>query len=497
MVEIWKTETIVKVLQTKLPKQVPGNFVFAGLFTDSRRPISGGLFVPLCGERFNGHKFVETAIKDGAAASLWSLREAGDIKPPQECSGKLIYVDSCLQAYLLLSGYYLHCCGAKVLAVTGSVGKTTVKDFVNSILSQRYKVAATIANHNNEVGFAETLLSLRSDTDWAVTEMGMRARGEIDRLAKIAVPQISVIGTIGESHLERLGSRHEIALAKAELLDNSDSEGVSILPADSDFYELLCQHAKGRCISFGVQNGDADWHLLEVKEKIQLAESCDNGNMRRLIWGQTVRFVSPSGIREVFLPVPGVHNCANMLAALAACYEAGVNLEEAARGISSCRLTGKRLQIEVAPDGTVLIDDSYNAAPSSVRAALELMPKLPTLLDSVGLYISQNREQRRRLAVLGDMLELGTEEQELHRKLGELCAGSSLDVLIGVGELSKNTVAEAQSRGLNALWAPHWEQAYELLCKLRRPGDCLLVKASHSVNLSSLAQRIRDSYTLQ
>ncbi|MGM9992198.1 MAG: UDP-N-acetylmuramoyl-tripeptide--D-alanyl-D-alanine ligase [Candidatus Bruticola sp.] len=498
MAEIWKVETISTVLQSELPQQISKDLVLTGLFTDSRSPIAGGLFVPLRGERFNGHKFVESALKGGAAASLWSIREAGEIKPSPNYAGKLIYVDSCLQAYLLLSGYYLRCCGSKVMAVTGSVGKTTVKDFVRSILSQRYKVTATVANHNNEIGFAETLLSLRLDTDWAVTEMGMRARGEIERLAKIAVPSISIVSTIGESHLERLGSRREIALAKAELLDESSFTGVSILPADSDFYDLLHEHAKGRCVSFGVLNSQADWHLLETEECLKTTEMSEHSRgMCRLIWGQIVHFASPMGIHKVFLPVPGRHNCANMLAALAACSEAGVSLEEGARGLASCQLTGKRLQIEAAPDGTVLIDDSYNAAPSSVKAALELMPKLPSLLSKIGLGAGQTGDKRRCLAVLGDMLELGAEEKELHRQLGKLCANSGLDMLIGVGELSVNTVKEAQSCGLHSLWASNWEQAYEMLSGVRQPGDCLLIKASHSVNLSAMAQKIRDVYTVE
>lgn len=496
MDKIWQADAMAQVINAELPQNIADDYCFTGLFTDSRHPVVGGLFVPLCGERFNAHKFVELALQGGAAASLWSKREAGEIEVPTAYQDRIIFVDSCLQAYLLLSGYYLRCCGVKVLGITGSVGKTTTKDFTKAILSQKYSVGATVANHNNEVGFAETLLSLNQDSQWAVVEMGMRARGEIERLAKIAQPQVSIITTIGESHLERLGSRREIALAKAELLDNSSKDGVAILPADSDFYELLCEHALGKRVSFAVDNTEADWHLLKTEEKIRLGEKSTNSAMRRLIWGQKVRFACPEGEKELFLPAPGRHNCANMLAALAACYEVGVSVEEAAQGLASCALTGKRLEMEIAPDGTILIDDSYNAAPSSVKAALQLLAKLSDLSVEADSTVNSFSQKRQRIAILGDMLELGDNERQMHEELGIVCANCGVDLLIGVGELSRYTVRKAQEHGLKAVWVADYEQAAEKLKALRRPGDYLLVKASHSINLSALAQKVRADYVV-
>lgn len=496
MDKIWQADAMAQVINAELPQNIADDYCFTGLFTDSRHPVVGGLFVPLCGERFNAHKFVELALQGGAVASLWSKREAGEIEVPTAYQDRIIFVDSCLQAYLLLSGYYLRCCGVKVLGITGSVGKTTTKDFTKAILSQKYSVGATVANHNNEVGFAETLLSLNQDSQWAVVEMGMRARGEIERLAKIAQPQVSIITTIGESHLERLGSRREIALAKAELLDNSSKDGVAILPADSDFYELLCEHALGKRVSFAVDNTEADWHLLKTEEKIRLGEKSTNSAMRRLIWGQKVRFACPEGEKELFLPAPGRHNCANMLAALAACYEVGVSVEEAAQGLASCALTGKRLEMEIAPDGTILIDDSYNAAPSSVKAALQLLAKLSDLSVEADSTVNSFSQKRQRIAILGDMLELGDNERQMHEELGIVCANCGVDLLIGVGELSSYTVRKAQEHGLKAVWVADYEQAAEKLKALRRPGDYLLVKASHSINLSALAQKVRADYVV-
>ena len=196
------------------------------------------------------------------------------------------------------------------------------------------------------------------------------------------------------------------------------------------------------------------------------------------------------------MPAPGRHNCANMLAALAAGYEVGISVEEAAQGLASCLLTGKRLEMEIAPDGTVLIDDSYNAAPSSVKAALELLAKLPELLASESQLTSCQTQKRQRIAVLGDMLELGGNERQMHEELGTICANGGVELLIGVGELSRYTVRHAQERGLKAVWAADFEQALEKLNALRHPGDYLLVKASHSINLSALAQKIRANYVV-
>lgn len=502
MDKIWLAQAIAGLLNSELPSDIAEDYLFTGLFTDSRYPVKGGLFVPLCGERFNGHKFVESALEGGAAGALWSKKEAGALEVPTTYRDRIIFVDSGLQAYLSLSGYYKDCCGVKVVGITGSVGKTTTKDFTKAILSRKYRVGATLANHNNEVGFAQTLLSLTKESQWAVVEMGMRARGEIGRLAKIAQPQVSIITTIGESHLERLGTRREIALAKAELLDYSSPKGVAILPADSDFYELLCEHALGKRVSFGLSNPQATWRLLAAQEEISLGDWADNSGWRRFVWGQKVRFTCPEGEKELFLPVPGRHNCANMLAALAASYEVGLSVEEAAQGLASCTLTGKRLEIEMAPDGTILIDDSYNAAPSSVKAALALLAQLPNLATEAQCLAPIKREsshsdrRQQRIAILGDMLELGSNERLMHEEVGALCASLGINLLIGIGQLSRYMVDRALEQGLKAVWASDYEEALVKLNTLRRPGDYLLVKASHSLNLSALAQKIRAAYVV-
>lgn len=474
----WRVKNICEVLSCKIPEQLSEDFEFAGIFTDSRQVLAGGLFVPLVGERFNGHKFVEDALRQGAAGALWSEGQAGDIAVPT--SGKLFFVEDVLQAYLLLSKVHMDRCKVKAVAVTGSVGKTTTKEFLRSILGSTYKVGATVANHNNEVGVAQTLLSLDESCDVVVTEMGMRARGEIARLAKIVEPDVSVITTIGESHLEILGSRHEIALAKAEILDYGSQDGLAVLPADSDFYAELCQHAKGRIASFGVNEGvKADWHLLSTRHKVAYEG-------KKIILGQEVIVATPEGEKSFFLPVPGKHNCANFLAALAACRYLGVTWEGVGAGLKEGFFTDQRLHMELIDhDNSILIDDSYNAAPRSVEAALDVIPMLISALEDRSL---------RRVAVLGDMLELGPNSDRMHREVGEYCAKCGIDLLLCVGQLSRHMQKGADACGLETIWVSDYREAEEILPKVYRPGDCLLIKASHSVQLDRLAEKIREEY---
>lgn len=494
MVYKWNAAEVAAITGAGLPSGLAPDLIFDNVFTDSRKVAAGGLFVPLKGERFNAHDFVSGVLRGGASASLWSDSEAAGIEPPLGFEDRLFKVRSVIDAYLLLGRDNLRRCGAKVVGVTGSVGKTTAKDFIKAIFAQKYCCCGTAANHNNEVGMAETLLSVCPEHDFVVAEMGMRGRGEIRRLADLTVPEICVITTIGESHLERLGSREEIALAKAELLDSSAADSVAVLPADSDFFELLREHARGRVVSFGLASEHADWRLLNSTEKASVTEPEEGSRMRKVVWGQEVSFLSPDGEYLCFLPVPGRHNCSNMLAAVAAGHAAGVSVEQAAAGLRSCVMTGRRLQIEMAPDGTILIDDSYNAAPSSVRAALELLGRFPSVSQDGRVLGDDGTKHFKRIAVLGDMLELGSREAVMHEQIGAFCADCGIDLLIGVGDLSVGMVKAAKKCGVEAVWSAEYSRAFERLAELYAPGDHILVKASHSIELDRLAAEFRKLY---
>ncbi|MBQ7503215.1 UDP-N-acetylmuramoyl-tripeptide--D-alanyl-D-alanine ligase [bacterium] len=472
----WIAGSVAAVLGAETPVGIAGDFCFSGICSDSRKILPGSLFLPLCGERFNGCDFAEEALKKGAAAVVWPRADAGERSLPEAAACRAFFVESSLKAHLALSQANLKASGARTAGITGSVGKTTTKDLLRSLLASKYKVKATLANHNSETGLAEMLMSLDPSYDIAIAEMGMRGFGQVAELAKIVSPEVSVITTIGESHLELLGSRRNIALAKAEILDWAAEDSAAVLPADSDFFELLCEHAKGRIVSFGINNEKADFRLLdtEVSKAFREAEE----GVRRIVFGQKVRFASPSGEHTVFLPLPGLHNCANFLAAAAAAVCLGMSIPEIDAALAGCSLTEKRLQTEIFADGTVIIDDSYNAAPASVKAALRLLPELK---DVCG----------RSIAVLGDMKELGENEKAMHAELGRACRECGVDILAAVGELSRCLMQSAEAEGIAAFWCADWQEAADKVSELMKPGDCILIKASHSMELDKTAEALR------
>ncbi len=482
MAQRWKAGEIARVLGIELPAPWEAESEIGPLFSDSRQPQAGGLFVPLRGENFNGHAYLASAREGGAKGSLWSPAEAQGLEPPP--GFPLLVVDSVLEAYLRLASYHLERSKVRVAAITGSVGKTTTKDLLAGLLASKFRTVATVANHNNEIGVAQTLLALQEETEWAVVEMGMRARGEIARLAKLTRPQIALITYIGESHLELLGSREEIARAKGELLEESDPQGLAILPADSDFYPLLASLAPGRQTSFALRAPQAEWRLVSRRDRLRPLAKEREGSWRPLLWGQEIEIATPLGRGELFLPLPGEHNCANTLAALAAAREAGLGWEEWREALATCQLTAGRLQLEEGPGGTLLLDDAYNAAPSSMAAALEILAKLPALRG-------EGMAKGRRVAILGDMLELGPQSGNWHRQLGEMAAGRA-DLVLGVGPQSRELVEGALARGGRASWVADYRAALLWAQQELGAGDMILVKASHSIHLDRLASAVRS-----
>lgn len=472
----WIADNISAILHAELPAEIAGDFRFGGICSDSRRIVPGVLFLPLCGERFNGCDFVEEALNKGAAAVIWPSADAGDRALPEAAAGRAFMVEASLKAHLALAKANLKACEVRTVGITGSVGKTTTKDLLRSLLASKYKVKATVANHNSETGLAEMLMGLDPSYDIAVTEMGMRGFGQVAELAEIVRTDVSVITTIGESHLELLGSRRNIALAKAEILDWAADDSTAVLPADSDFFELLSEHAKGRIVSFGLSSERADYRLLSAEATKSFSEAEEG--VRRIVFGQRIRFASPSGEHSLFLPLPGLHSCANFLAAAAAAVSLGMSIPETEAALAGCTLTEKRLQTEIFADGTVLIDDSYNAAPASVKAALRMLPELGDICG-------------RRIAVLGDMKELGENERAMHAELGRVCRECGVDILVAVGELSRCTLQSAESEGITAFWSADWREAADRVSELERPGDCILIKASHSMELDKTAEALR------
>ncbi len=426
--------------------------------TDSRSLQPGQLFVPLRGARFDGHEFLGQAVARGAAAVL--------ADHPVEVAVPCVIVENTLKAYQALARHHrLRMAQARVFAVTGSNGKTLTKDLLAHLLSQILRVIKTPANLNNEIGLPQTLFLMDETTQAAVVEMGMRGLGQIEELALVAVPDVGIITTVGEAHLELLGSREAIADAKGELIEHLAPGGTAILPRDNPYYERLRSKARGPVLTFGA-HPEADVRMLDFEP---------------LGWeGSRVTVAWPGGTFTVRYPLLGRHLADNLLAAVASIHAAGLDVKKAVASLDSFVPSGQRLEPVKAACGAAVINDAYNASPTSVRGALQLLPFLPC--------------RGRRIAVLGDMLELGPIEEAAHRDVGREAACAGVDVLVAVGLRSK-AMADAfmaETGGQRPVFlAADAAQASQQVLHLVHPEDLVLVKASHSIGLEAVVAALQ------
>lgn len=429
-----------------------------GVFTDSRTVSPGGLFVPLPGERFDGHAYVEETLRAGAAGSLWQADRA--LSSP---SAPLIIVEDTYAALQQLAAAYLAEGRVEVVAVTGSNGKTTTKDLIASVLSQRYRVHKTDGNFNNHIGLPLTVLSMPQETEIAVLEMGMSGRGEIELLSNLARPDVAVITNIGDAHLLQLGSREEIARAKLEITAGLRDGGLLVCQGDEPLIDLaLCERESGdriRLLRFG------------------LGERCDLQLLSMRTDANGTAFAVPSargqGESVFHIPLLGRHNALNAMAALAVGRRFGLTDEQIAAGLAGARISGMRFERHNTPEGWIVLNDAYNASPTSMRAALSV------LADMKG---------GRRIAVLADMLELGPQEAELHFEIGAALTPDKVDVLLTYGELGRH-IAEGARRGLPSEAVRSFQDKMSLRTYLMqevRPGDIVLVKASRGMKLEEV-----------
>ncbi len=463
----WTLNEIIEATEGHKPENWQGPSEFTSICTDTRAVEPGCLFVPLKGEKFDGHDFVQQALQAGAGAALWARPD-----DPCENSGKVLRVSSGLAAYQKLGSYHRKRLGVPCVAITGSVGKTTVKDLVTTILGSCFKVCSTPLNYNNEVGVPKTLLSLEADHKAVIIEMGMRGRGQIKELARLCDPYVGAITTIGESHMEILGSREAIAEAKAELFDEMGGDSLAVIPADSDFYQLLCEHSRHiACTTFGVAR--ACWQVLECSHVSDESDLSKTGS-RMVISYDDKKFTFQTMLH-------GMHNAVNLACALAVASKFGIKANDprVVEAIYSFRPANLRGGWEMLGD-VLLIDDSYNAAPASVKAALQTVRAL-----------KDSGKRRKIVAVLGDMLELGDNTSAMHADIGRDCAKCGIDKLIVVGELSRRTADAASKSGVETIWAPDAEAGFELLKGLLEPGICVLIKASRGIGLDKTAEMTR------
>ncbi|SJZ99404.1 UDP-N-acetylmuramoyl-tripeptide--D-alanyl-D-alanine ligase [Trichlorobacter thiogenes] len=431
-----------------------------GISTDSRTIKPGELFVPLQGDRFDGHDYIHGLATRRITTSLCSEAWLQHQQPPATIS--CIAVQDTLRALGDLAAAFRKRFALTMIGVTGSNGKTTTKEMLAAILGKVDQGLKTSGNLNNLIGLPQMLFQLKPEHCWAVLEMGMSEPGEIDRLAEIACPSIGIVLNAYPAHLQSMGSVEAVAQAKGELLNRIQDGGLAVVNADDPRIASLHQNPSARRISFGIRRG-------EVRaEEIQAIGT----------EGQTFKLVTPKGSIQIQLKALGQHNIYNALAAAAGLLEL-VGLETIAEGLEAFTPYSGRFHLEQLSNNRLLIDDSYNANPASCAVALA------TLRDVKG--------SNRVLAAFGDMLELGKDELELHRQLG-MQAASVADRLYLLGNLTKETASAAKEAGMGAeaivSAASHEEIANDII-KQAGPGDLILVKGSRGMKMEKIAALLR------
>ena len=413
--------------------------------TDSRTLKPGELFVALRGENFDGHKFVESAVQTGAAGAIVDLAWKGNV--PE--SFTILRADDTLRAYQTLAANYRKSLPFRVIAITGSNGKTSVKDFTASVLARKFRVTKTEGNFNNHVGLPRTILEATSADQVAVWEIGMNHPGEIAALAKIASPDVGIITNVGVAHIEFMGSRDAIAKEKGALAQAIAPDGTVILNADDSFSQKIAARTKAKLLFAGTTSGTV--------RAAEIRQSADGSEFTILEGAHRCR---------AQVPVPGLHMVQNAMLAVAAGRLFGLSIEECAAGLASAPLAKARLQIKQI-HGVQFIDDSYNANPDSMKAALRTLVEL----DADG----------KRIAVLGEMLELGKESERGHREVGECAAELGVDQLIAIGETGAIIARAAEKGGVaKSVAVKSTSEAAEMLADIAMPGDLVLVKGSRS-----------------
>ncbi|WP_284036779.1 UDP-N-acetylmuramoyl-tripeptide--D-alanyl-D-alanine ligase [Neobacillus sp. 114] len=442
--------------QNDIPSEL--DIMITGVTIDSRKIEPGNLFVPFKGEKVDGHKYVEEAIKKGAGAALWQK----DVpNPPQGLP--LVIVDDCLAALQELARKYRKELSVKVVGITGSNGKTTTKDMTASLLSLKYKVQKTEGNYNNHLGLPLTVLGLNEDTEIAVLEMGMSGRGEIAFLTKLACPDAVVITNIGESHLLDLGSREAIAEAKLEILQGLRKGGLAVLHGDEPLLMERIHQFKG---DVQVQTfGRSDTNDLFPTEITQL----EQGN----------RFKINAFDKTFDLPVLGTHNILNALAAMLIARYFSVSFEEITEGLKTTKLTNMRMELVEGKHGEKIINDAYNASPTSMMAAIELVSNL--------------QGYERKILVLGDMLELGPQEEQYHLQIGEGLNADKIEFLFTYGQLGSHIASGARNvlgdeRVFDFL---DKEELIQSLKKYLNGQSLVLVKASRGMKLEEVVKALQ------
>ena len=425
--------------------------------TDSRKITPGCLFLPWVGEKFDGHDFIDAALDAGAAGCLCA-------KLPQDIRPDKFYIkvaDTRLALRALASAYRDRF-DIPVVQITGSVGKTTTKEMIASVLGARYRVLKTEGNFNNDIGTPLTLLNLTDEHEAAVIETGMNHFGEIEYLGAMVRPDVAVISNIGDAHIEFLGSREGILKAKCEIFAHLKEGGIAILNGDDSLLDTVEVPFKT------VRCGQDD------NSQVRVTEVTDLG-----VEGINCTVVTEKDTYMLTIPAPGEHMVYSASMAVAVGEALGLEHDEIVRGVAAYEPTGSRMRVVRLPEGRILLDDCYNANPQSVTAALEVLAK--TACD-------------RQVAVLGDMGELGDLTDQAHYNMGALAAMLGIDYVVAIGEKAARIADGTALGGGEVLHFATKEEAVDTLAELLEPNTVMLVKASHSMQFGALVRRLQENY---
>lgn len=428
----------------------------SGVAIDSRKIKTDFLFVPIKGTRVDGHDFIREVMNEGALCTLTE-------RPIEGISFPYILVDSCEQALKSLAKYYRSTLNVKVIGITGSVGKTSTKEMVATVLEQKYNVLKTSGNFNNEIGLPLTVFNIRPEHEIAILEMGISEFGEMHRLAEIAQPDLGIITNIGMAHMENLGSREGILRAKTEMFDHLKPDAHVVLNGDDDMLSTISDVNGRRPSFFG----------LSKTCNIYASDLCDLG-----LNGTECRIHLPSGELAVTVPVPGQHMVYNALAGAYTGLLLGLDPLQIKTGIESFTPVAGRNNI-IKTSQLTIIDDCYNANPISMKASLDIL----------------GNDTHRKVAVVGDMFELGTEEKELHEEVGRYAAKKGIDVIYCIGTLAEEIYHGAKSAAAEHTAILHFSTKADFLeqiSKLFQKDDTILVKASNGMKFTEIVSALKE-----
>ncbi len=442
---------------------------FETAIIDSRESCNGALFFPLKGEKTDGHNYIIDALERGASGSFLSKEWLSKLKDESFPEGKVVFVvNDVLESLHKLALYHRNRFSIPVVAVTGSNGKTTTKDLITAVLSTSFCILKTEGNYNNQLGLPLTLLKLNKSHQMAVVELGMSGVGEIARLTSLCRPTVGVITNIGEAHLEMLGSKENIARAKGELLEIMGPEGEAILNGDDPFLRVLGDDFPGKVCYYGFQEAQdlqaLDCHLER-----------DGYSFNALL--------PDKNIKEFWIPLPGKYNVYNALAAIAVGFVMHLELSKIEQGLAKTIISKMRMERVKLKNNCNLINDAYNANPTSMKCALEVLQEL--------------NDKTFKIAVLGEMFELGMITEEGHLEVGRFIARLDIDYLITVGEKAFMIAKGALEKGFpehRVFQVESCERALAVLESIPLIGAYILIKGSRGMEMEGLVEELIAKY---